>query len=33
VAVGVDDAVRREDAVGGDEIFELFVDGVPLNPP
>jgi hypothetical protein len=33
VAVGVDDAVRREDAVGSDEIFELFLDGVLLNPP
>jgi hypothetical protein len=32
VAVGVDDAVRGEDAVSGDEVFQFFRNRFPFSP-
>jgi hypothetical protein len=31
VAVGVDDAVRREDAVSRDQVFQFFRNRLPAN--
>jgi hypothetical protein len=33
VAVGVDDAVRRQDAVCGYEVVEFLRNRLPFNPP